>query len=516
MNRVIRQARRAGYLRAASLVAAMCLTGMAGAAGVRGLSVGHDVPATAGHANAHALLMAVGQPGLPGIEQDLDQARWLAHRLAVPEDNVLALRGAELGADKMRQMLAGLDQLARGDEEILVYFSGPGSHVCVDGKPAEALVLGDGSRMALAEIEQRLRTLSERTRRVMVWLDAGFAPGAEGQALAAKYLAPEPGCGEPGLKRGLKRGLAVGKDPYAGSNYVKIAAAAVDEAAYAAPGVGSLATRAWVGCLAGGALDADASSGLSVHELLACAATRQRALLAEHGGAPVAAATEAPAPDVAGNADMVVADAPVDSEVRAPDPVAALRDILANRDARRQVSLVASQDSYRIGRDEVGFEIRSSHAGHVYLLMVGSDGKTFDLLFPNRKDTDNRIEAGASLALPRPSWRIRAGGPAGENHLLALVTDAPRDFSSLELRAAGPFSIAAVTPGNTRGLRVAADQGPACAPKKSRFRTLLIEDAPAPAPESAPAGPAAQSAPTAAEACANSYGAALITLREVE
>lgn len=511
MNRVFRQARHAGYVRAASLVAAMCLTGLAWAAGVRGLSVGHEAPAA--HANAHALLMVVGGPGQPGSEQDVEQARWLAHRLAVPEDNVLALRDAELGVDKLRQMLAGLDQLARGDEEILVYFSGFGSHACIDGKPAEALVLGDGQRMPLADIEQALRTLSERTRRVMVWLDTGFAPGAEGQALAAKYLAPEPGCGEPGLKRGLQRGLAVGKDPYAGSNYVKITAAPADQAAYVAPGVGSLATRAWVGCLAGGALDADASSGLSVHELLACAAASQRALLAEHGGAPAAAAAEASAPDVTGNADMVVADAPAGSAAPAPDPVAALRDILANRDARRQVSLAASQDSYRIGRDEVGFEIRSSHAGHVYLLMVGSDGKAFDLLFPNRKDADNRIEAGASLVLPRPSWRIRAGGPAGENHLLALVTDAPRDFSGLELRPAGPFSIAAVTPGNTRGLRVAADQGPACAPKKSRFRTLLIEAAPAPAPEAAPA---AQAAPAATEACANSYGAALITLREVE
>ena len=60
----------------------------------------------------------------------------------------------------------------------------------------------------------------------------------------------------------------------------------------------------------------------------------------------------------------------------------------------------------RIGRDQLQLSVTSSHAGHVYLLMLGSDRKSFYLLFPNGLDGDNRIQAGKPLALPRPDWAL--------------------------------------------------------------------------------------------------------------
>jgi hypothetical protein len=76
----------------------------------------------------------------------------------------------------------------------------------------------------------------------------------------------------------------------------------------------------------------------------------------------------------------------------------------------------------------------------VYLLMVGSDGQTFDLLFPNQLDRNNVIEPGATMRLPRPAWQLSAEGPPGKNTLLAVVTDSPRDFAQAGLKPSGPFS----------------------------------------------------------------------------
>ena len=83
--------------------------------------------------------------------------------------------------------------------------------------------------------------------------------------------------------------------------------------------------------------------------------------------------------------------------------------------------------------------MRSDRAGYVYVAMAGSDDKALQLLFPNDLDRDNRIEAGRPLALPRPAWRLRAGGPPGRNQLLVLVTDGPRDLAPLAGQKAGPF-----------------------------------------------------------------------------
>ena len=44
--------------------------------------------------------------------------------------------------------------------------------------------------------------------------------------------------------------------------------------------------------------------------------------------------------------------------------------------------------------------MRSSHDGYVYLVMLGSDRRSFHLLFPNGLDRDNAPNAGSPLVLP--------------------------------------------------------------------------------------------------------------------
>ncbi|SFU99280.1 serine/threonine-protein kinase [Pseudoduganella namucuonensis] len=122
------------------------------------------------------------------------------------------------------------------------------------------------------------------------------------------------------------------------------------------------------------------------------------------------------------------------------DPIAVLDRIALASNRDHAVTVGVAQPRVRIGVDRLRFSVRSSRAGYVYLLMVGTDRSQFWLLFPNRLDGDNRVDAGGALALPRPSWRMTAAGPPGVDHLLALVSESPRDFSAAGLRANPPFA----------------------------------------------------------------------------
>ncbi len=112
-----------------------------------------------------------------------------------------------------------------------------------------------------------------------------------------------------------------------------------------------------------------------------------------------------------------------------------LGQIHEQRDSKRSVAVQATRERLRIGTDALGFSVRSSHAGQVYVALLGSDGQTLTLLFPNALDSANSIAAGETLTLPRPNWTLTAG----TDTLLVLVTDGPRDFGALPGGRAGPF-----------------------------------------------------------------------------
>jgi Caspase domain/Domain of unknown function (DUF4384) len=151
--------------------------------------------------------------------------------------------------------------------------------------------------------------------------------------------------------------------------------------------------------------------------------------------APVPAAIPTPAP-------VIVAPPP-------PAPVAAspvapltgeqaLRQMFDQRDAKRKVSVALSKPRLKIGEDVLELSVNSDRTGYVYVALVGSDSKSMYMLFPNDLDQNNRIEAGKPMSLPRPNWRVKAGGPVGIDHLLVMVADSPRDLTLLGNKA-GPF-----------------------------------------------------------------------------
>lgn len=125
--------------------------------------------------------------------------------------------------------------------------------------------------------------------------------------------------------------------------------------------------------------------------------------------------------------------------------LATLKDIEAQRDPRIRLQVKPGKDTLRIGKDTLELSIQSSHSGYLYLVMLGSDRKSFYVLYPNGLDRDNRIEAGQTRKLPRPDWQLQASGPPGLDHLLVLVTMSPRQLDPRTLAApdaGNPFTYA--------------------------------------------------------------------------
>lgn len=464
---------------------------------------------------AHALIMTIGDyqgniPKLKGVAHDSATASDIARRMGVPAANIRTLKDGELTLEGMRRAFDELEAKLGGDEQIFIYYSGHGGRQLVqdDGgeRCAESLITVDGKGFTDAEMEARLKRMSGKTQKTIVFLDACHSGGVTTRSVgtASALFAPKSytPAGQNCLKPSnvLTRGINAPKPPGSGgANFVHIAAARDSEVSLDQPGRGGVATQAWLACMSGAAVDGDGSGGLSAAEIQACAQQRineklknvqgflphhvsvsgNPATVLSYAVAPAAPPAEPAAPAVpvvvpvvvpvpvalpggpsgalpTPTADVAPPAAPAAPAILAAPAVpatpaagaapvrlsalAALQDIYNSRDDRRLVTLSAAKTALKIGVDTVDFTLSSREGGYVYLLMVGSDGQTFDLLFPNQIDRNNLVEPGGTMRLPRPSWQLSAEGPPGRNTLLAIVTDNPRDFSEAGLKPSGPFS----------------------------------------------------------------------------
>ncbi len=503
--------------------------------GIRGFS---KPPAVA----AHALIMTIGDyqgniPKLKGVPYDTATATEIARRLGVPPANIQALRDDQLTLEGMRKAFDELESKLGGDDQVFIYYSGHGGRQLVqeDGgeRCAESLITVDGQPFTDTEMEQRLKRLAARTQKVIVFLDACHSGGVTTRAVgaAAPLFAPKSySAGQSCIKPTniLTRSIAAPKPAGSGgANFIHIAAARDSEVSLDQPGRGGVASQAWLACLTGAARDTDGSGGLSAAEIQACAQQRiddklrnVQGFLPHHvsltgntsmvlsyavkdnaaadtaavptGTAPAAAPVPAPVPVPVAAATPSAPVAP--AAASRPSALAALNDIYSSRDDRRLVTLTATKSALKIGVDTIDFTLTSREGGYVYLVMVGSDGETFDLLFPNQIDRNNLIEPGGTMRLPRPAWQLTAEGPPGKDTLLAIVTDNPRDFGAAGLKPAGPFSVVeAVAAKDIQLVTTGAAQAPAaeCANPAST-RNIAIK-----------------------KRCSTGYAAALLTIEEV-
>ena len=125
--------------------------------------------------------------------------------------------------------------------------------------------------------------------------------------------------------------------------------------------------------------------------------------------------------------------------------LATLKDIEQQRNPKRKVEVKLSKPTLKIGKDLLDMSIQSSHTGYMYLVLLGSDSKSFYVLYPNGLDQNNKILAGQTLRIPKPEWQIKSAGPAGTNQILVMVSDSPRKLDQLvmaEPTASEPFTYA--------------------------------------------------------------------------
>ncbi|MPW16830.1 DUF4384 domain-containing protein [Paraburkholderia sp. CNPSo 3157] len=120
-------------------------------------------------------------------------------------------------------------------------------------------------------------------------------------------------------------------------------------------------------------------------------------------------------------------------------PGGELERIAALSDPSIRVTAASRNGTARINKDRLQFRISSNRAGYVYVFMVDPAGQ-YLMLFPNGLDKNNTIAAGQSISLPRASWPMTAGAPAGPNRFLVLVSPTQRDFSDGGLHGESVFA----------------------------------------------------------------------------
>ena len=143
--------------------------------------------------------------------------------------------------------------------------------------------------------------------------------------------------------------------------------------------------------------------------------------------APAAPAAVVPAPAAA--PVSAPASAPVPPAAPAPfDPLAAFQSAVAGASPERSVTIDSGPKRLLIKRDRLAFSVTASHAGYLYVHMLGAAPDNFVMLFPNKLDKNNRVKAGQTIKLPR-KFALEMTGPAGQDHVLVILSDVERDFS---------------------------------------------------------------------------------------
>ncbi|QGW80577.1 serine/threonine-protein kinase [Variovorax paradoxus] len=119
-------------------------------------------------------------------------------------------------------------------------------------------------------------------------------------------------------------------------------------------------------------------------------------------------------------------------------PLDSLQSLATGASPAFDVAAAPKKPEVAIGKDRLAFEVRSKRDGFVYVFLLSSGGEMF-LLFPNLLDKHNKITAGSPLSLPRASWPMDAGGPAGTNQFAVLVSEHERDFGASGVQNDGVF-----------------------------------------------------------------------------
>lgn len=451
-----------------------------------GITVAADAPLTVN--NRYALIIGIGHysnaaiPSLKGVQHDMGSAQQMAANMGIPDENISYLRDDQATAAHIRQAIARLNQRLQSGDRLFVYYSGHGTRWhesgSAEGMCTEGLVATDGDVLSNREMGKLLEPLARKTDKMMVFYDSCFSGGVVANPMKTRALTinntlytpkftaeSAPGsCFSPSNFKTRSLSTALKEQGGLPQNIVHIAASKPDEVSFDNAQRGGLATTAWRDCLNGEARDLDGSGAITVDEVTRCAQSKldenlanQPGVLGQHmtvGGnkefvpAWIKSAFVTPAPASPPSPAPIPAPAPVSLPAPAALPALAvhqaspadiLQQIHAQRDGSRELQVKTTRQQLKIGRDKLELTVTAPQDGYLYIALAGSDGKSLYLLYPNKLDADNRIKAGQAVQLPRKTWQVDAGGPAGRDSLLVMVTDSPRQLRQLKTEAAGPF-----------------------------------------------------------------------------
>ena len=407
----------------------------------------------AAHAENHALIMWLGEyadasNNLPGIDKDASLARRIARSMGVADANIIEAKNRQLTLEGMKQAVGTLTGRIQSGDRVFLYYSGHGGQIDGDGgKCSEGMVSHDARLYFDRELQADLDKLATKAAQVIFMNDSCFSGGAAtkdakpaGGVVAKSYVgAIKSGssggegyvCGEAVNK--MTRNLMV-RANQTGTQLLYIAASSEREVSFASP-QGSIATVAWAQCLEAAQTDSNRDGLLSGDELRQCAQSR-----ISNGGRNRQTIT------LLGNTQMPVGFVAATATAAAPaaqtapvQPEQTLEGIRAAADPALALTLNLSQQRLSISKgDRLDFSVSTPQAGYLYLLHIGSDGKTFDVLFPNDIDTNNFIAAGTHR-FPRPNWAVQATGPEGTGYVMAYLSNAPKNFRA-GMGKAGPFA----------------------------------------------------------------------------
>jgi len=142
-------------------------------------------------------------------------------------------------------------------------------------------------------------------------------------------------------------------------------------------------------------------------------------------------------PQVQNQNPLIEQSRPIDKPVASIDT---LRDIENQRNPSMGIEVKIAKPTLKINQDYLNLQVKSNQDGYLYIVLLGSDQKSFYLLYPNKLDIDNLIKANVIQQLPGKNWQIKAVGPPGKNYLLLMVSETPRDLSKLEIQGSDPNS----------------------------------------------------------------------------
>ncbi|MBL8435964.1 MAG: hypothetical protein JNL99_13635 [Zoogloea sp.] len=387
------------------------------------------LPRSLPRAANHALILPLGGASSP----DAASATAIARLMGVPDANIQQPAAAALATpDGLREALAHFDARIGHGDRALLYLSGPGSQASQGGHCIETVLTPSGQPLGLDELARYTSALAQKAGRLVVLADTGRGEGQAPAGLTGRFV---PASCRADAPRAIP----------AGHNTLVIRASRAGGNAFE-DSRGGLATQALLACLDGRAA-LESRSGLPGGEdWRRCA---QQQLDARPGKQQLS---------LAGNPALAPAPTRVPGDGAGPvKPAELLQALHAQRSEDRRVVAILAGGARQL-------TISGPAGGYLYVL--GADDKGFTLLHPAVASVE-RFGGQATVVLP-----------PGRQRILALVTEAPRNFLRAGFGGNGPYATA---PADGRTLRdlplelIEGDNSPACT--RSETRNMGIEQA---------------------------------------